>query len=72
MNKNLISGRPERPAGSDRLLTTRQVCDLLHVSRSTLHQLRRRGVIEAVRIGRAVRFRARDIKALIEQGEVER
>ncbi len=69
-----ISRAPAAPAIRDRLLTTDEVCRLLAISRSTLHQLRRRGVIEAVIVGtRTVRFRASDIERLIEHGaEVER
>ncbi|QXD16989.1 helix-turn-helix domain-containing protein [Rhodocaloribacter litoris] len=63
----------KKPNASDRLLTVREVLDILRIGRTTLHQLRRRGVIEAVHIGRAVRFRASDIERLIEHGaEVER
>ncbi|RME59597.1 MAG: DNA-binding protein [Caldilineae bacterium] len=57
---------------ADRLLTVREVIDILRIGRTTLHKLRRLGVIEAVQIGRAVRFRASDIERLIERGaEVE-
>ena len=49
----------------DTLLSTAQVCRRLGIGRTTLHEMRRRGRIEAVTIGRAVRFRASDVDALM-------
>jgi excisionase family DNA binding protein len=56
----------ETPAAdSDRLLKPDVVQKRLQVSRTTLWQLRRRGELKAVAIGRAVRFRESDVDALL-------
>jgi excisionase family DNA binding protein len=47
------------------LLTVKEVMDILRVSRQTLHAMRKRGEVEAVKIGKSVRFRKGDIERLI-------
>ena len=49
------------PVG-DRLLTVRQTMSILHVCRSTLYALARRGLLHPIHIGRALRFRAEDVR----------
>ena len=49
------------------LLKEEQVCRRLKIGRTTLWQLRRRGELPAVHIGRAVRYRASDVRAFIER-----
>jgi len=53
-----------------RLLTVREVCEMLGVGRTTLYVLRKRGLIRAVRIGRRVLFDLRDVERLIDRLKV--
>lgn len=53
-------------APPDKLLTADEACTRLSISRTTLWHLRRRGTIAPVYLGRAVRFRASDVDALVE------
>jgi len=50
------------------LLTANQVADLLAISRKRAYELASQGRLPAVRLGRQVRFRRRDVRALIEGG----
>ncbi|BBM68220.1 helix-turn-helix transcriptional regulator [Rhodothermus marinus] len=50
-----------------RLLTVKEACQLLNVSRSLLWKARKRGELRAVYLGRAVRFRLSDLEAWLEQ-----
>ncbi|ACY48968.1 helix-turn-helix transcriptional regulator [Rhodothermus marinus] len=50
-----------------RLLTVKEACRLLNVSRSLLWKARKRGELRAVYLGRAVRFRLSDLEAWLEQ-----
>lgn len=49
------------------LLTERQAYERLSVGRSTLRKLMAQGLITPVHIGRAIRFRATDLPALVER-----
>ncbi len=49
----------------DRLLTARQVMNILHVSRSTLYGLIERGQLHPLHIGRALRFPMADLRAYV-------
>lgn len=51
---------PERAA-----LSTQEVADLLHVSKSTIYDLIRRGEIRSYKVGRKVRFTEDDVKEYI-------
>jgi excisionase family DNA binding protein len=44
-----------------RLLTTEEVCEMLHVSRSSLYQYARTGDLRTYRMGRGLRFRFQDV-----------
>ncbi|MGE0107961.1 MAG: helix-turn-helix transcriptional regulator [Thiomonas sp.] len=48
----------------DGLATVSQVTDFLQISRSTLWRLEQQGAICGVRIGRSLRFRWEDLRAL--------
>jgi len=56
----------------DRLLNCRQVAELLGVSVSSVRMWRFKKIVEPVRIGRCVRFRASDIKRIQIEGLVTR
>ena len=44
-----------------RLLTTEEVCEMLHVSRSSLYQYANSGELRTFRMGRSLRFRFQDV-----------
>lgn len=50
--------------GAARLLSLRDVAELLNVSRSTVHRLRVRGELPIVRIGGVVRVRPEDLEQI--------
>lgn len=52
----------------ERLLTADQVADLLAITRKRAYELASQGRLPAVRLGRQVRFRRRDVRALIDNG----
>jgi excisionase family DNA binding protein len=56
-------------SSSLRLLTSKQVCAFLQVSRMTLHRLVSAGSLPVIRIGRSVRFRAAAIEAYLRKTE---
>ncbi len=49
------------------LLTVKEACRLLNVSRSLLWKARKQGELRAVYLGRAVRFRRSDLEAWLEK-----
>ena len=48
-------------------LTTKQVCDLLGISRTTLYRARKSGLLEPVRIGRYLRYERKAIDDYVER-----
>ena len=53
----------------DPLLTVPEAARRLHISRSLMYELVRRGLLPIVHIGRAMRIRPEDVEALIGQPE---
>ncbi|HEX4150344.1 MAG TPA: helix-turn-helix domain-containing protein [Pirellulales bacterium] len=58
---------PTLHATETHLLTAREAADHLRISQRTLFTLTARGEIPAVRIGRAVRYRAADLTSYVER-----
>ena len=52
-------------------LSTQEVADILHVSKSTIYDLIRRGEIHSYKIGRKVRFTQEDVDAYIARSRHE-
>ena len=52
-------------------LSTQEVADILHVSKSTIYDLIRRGEIRSYKIGRKVRFTQDDVDAYIARSRSE-
>ena len=52
-------------------LSSQEVADILHVSRSTIYELIRRGDIRSYRVGRKVRFTQDDVDAYIARSRHE-
>jgi excisionase family DNA binding protein len=53
------------------LLTERDVIERLRIGRTTLWRLRRDGKLPSINIGRAVRYRAEDVRRLAQNGDKE-
>ncbi|WP_054686261.1 helix-turn-helix domain-containing protein [Rhodothermus marinus] len=49
------------------LLTPREVCALLRIGRTTLWELRRKGLLQTIYVGRSPRFRREDVEELVEK-----
>ena len=52
-------------------LSTQEVADILHVSKSTIYELIRKGEIHSYKIGRKVRFTQDDVDAYIARSRHE-
>ncbi len=48
------------------LLTTKEACEYLNISRATLYKLIREGKLKPLKIGRSTRFDRRDLDRFIE------
>ena len=59
------------PPAEDRLLNKLQAADMLGCSISTIDNLRRRGEITKVNVGKAVRFKLSEIKAIVENSKCD-
>ena len=57
--------------GQNKSLSTQEVADILHVSKSTIYDLIRRGEIHSYKIGRKVRFTQDDVDAYITRSRHE-
>ncbi len=55
-----------------RLLTADEVCEMLHVSKSSLYTYSRKGALRVYRMGRALRFRFQDVLDFITGCQVGR
>ena len=55
----------------NRSLSTQEVAELLHVSKSTIYELIRRGEINSYKVGRKVRFTQDDVDAYIARSRHE-
>lgn len=57
---------PGNTAMSEKLLTRSEVSDMLSISLRSVDRLRARGILPAVKVLSTVRFRAEDVKKLID------
>ena len=64
-------GRGYFPMAQNKSLSTQEVADILHVSKSTIYDLIRRGEINSYKIGRKVRFVQEDVDAYIARSRHE-
>ena len=55
----------EAAPAAEKLLTIDEVAEMLSVSRVTLWSWRRKGILEAVRVGNLLRYRKSDIEELM-------
>lgn len=49
----------------DQLMTKKEAAELLNISQSTIDNYRKSGVLEAIKIGKAVRFRRKELQAIL-------
>ncbi len=52
---------------AERLLTANEVAGMLHISRSGVYQLVRRGDLPSIKIGSALRFRGQDVREFMQR-----
>lgn len=52
---------------TERLLTSKEACDYLQVSRSTLHKLLKTGKLKGVKVGRQWRFSSDDVRRFLDE-----
>lgn len=60
------SAPPTPPDDPERLISKKEAARLLGCSQSTVDNYRRAGVLEAVKLGKAVRFRRGDVLAVVQ------
>jgi len=63
--KELAEPRPDGRGRVERLLTTREVAQMLRVSVRFVQLLASRGALPAIRVGRLWRFRPADVEAYV-------
>jgi excisionase family DNA binding protein len=56
---------------ADQLVTVQRAAAMLSVHRSTIFKLRNAGALTGVRIGRALRFRESEVRAIVRNGVAE-
>ena len=56
---------------SNKSLSTLEVAEILHVSKSTIYELIRRGEINSYKVGRKIRFTQDDVDAYIARSRHE-
>lgn len=49
----------------DRLLTTEETCQMVRVSRPTLHRWKQSGIIPYVKVGKNIRYYESDVRELL-------
>lgn len=57
--------RPTEPEKEEKLLTTKEACEVLRCSIPTLHRWKKEGIIPHVRIGTNIRYLLSDIEKKI-------
>lgn len=57
---------PSQPEDPERLISKKEAARLLSCSQSTIDNYRRAGVLQAVKLGKAVRFKCGDVLAVVE------
>jgi excisionase family DNA binding protein len=63
-SESLMNPSPSR-LKDEELITIKEALRILHISRSSLYRMIRRGELHGVRIGHAVRIRAEEVQALL-------
>lgn len=67
--KRLYKLNPDISQGSEKLISKRDAARLLGCSVSTIDNLRRKGKLETVKVGKSARFRFGDLQSMIEKKE---
>lgn len=53
----------------ERLLTAKEVCQWLKITRPTLDNLRKKGMLKTIKIGNSVRFLETDVRDFLNQNK---
>lgn len=53
------------------MLTTKDICNMLHVVPNTVKMLIRTGALQAIRVGHQYRFRQADVEEFIKKNETQ-
>jgi len=61
-----MSKQPDYASRADRLLTDLEACEYLRIRNRQLYAWRMQGLIPFIRIGRAIRYRQRDLDAALD------
>ena len=61
-----MSKQPDSASRADRLLTDLEACEYLRIRNRQLYAWRMQGLIPFIRIGRAIRYRQRDLDAALD------
>ena len=72
MTKLLPSTSMEQENTRERLLTRLDLCERWRTSRETLKRREKAGILTALRLGRFVRYRLRDVERIEKESEVVR
>ncbi len=67
--KRLYKLSPDLSQGNEKLISKKDAARLLGCSVSTIDNLRRRGRLETIKVGKAARFRITDLKKMISNQE---
>ena len=59
-------------SGRERLLTDLEACEYLRIRNRQLYAWRMQGLIPFIRIGRAIRYRQRDLDAALDSAAIDR
>lgn len=59
----------ENTVKTDRLINTKQACEMFGVDRRTIYRWRKKGILKPVFINNGVRFRLSDIEKLQQEGD---
>lgn len=60
------------PEGTSEYITRKQAADYLQISLPTLHAYTQKGIVKAVRLGKQVRYRKKDLIAAFESSNRQR
>lgn len=66
LERDPVTAKAKRACEAARLMTPKEMASLLRVSTATVYKLVREGTLDAVRIGRLVRFRPEHYQKLLD------
>jgi predicted DNA-binding transcriptional regulator AlpA len=69
LDEKLIKFKPENPPPkpTNEFMTRREVCELLHISMSTLHYYSKDGTLQSYRIAGRVLYKAAEVQEAVQE-----